>query len=126
MSEQPLLSYFQLIFSFLFPKITKLLSLIPKISVILALEHISFLLVFYFVRFKLYTRFDVCSYFFAKNLALGENFFLSPTLNIIQPLFLSPTLNIIQPLNIISWVQIPFPTHLYPQASFPLNKDITY
>ena len=30
--------------SFLFPKITKLLSLIPKISVILALEHISFLL----------------------------------------------------------------------------------
>ena len=48
-----------------------------------SLEHISFLLVFYFVRFKLYTRFDVCSYFFAKNLALGENF-LSPTLNIIQ------------------------------------------
>ena len=61
--------------SFLFPKITKLLSLIPKISVILALEHISFLLVFYFLRFKLYTIFDVCSYFFAKNLALGENFF---------------------------------------------------
>ena len=26
----------------------------------------------------------MCSYFFAKNLALGENF-LSPTLNIIQP-----------------------------------------
>lgn len=42
------------------------LSLIPKISVLLALEHISFLLVFYFVRFKLYTRFDMCSYFFAK------------------------------------------------------------
>ena len=87
MSEQPLLSYFQLIFSFLFPKITKLLSLIPKISVILALEHISFLLFIYFSRFKLYTRFDVCSYFFAKNLALGEIFFLSPTLNIIQPFF---------------------------------------
>ena len=64
-----------LIFSFSLPKITKFLSLIPKISVILALEHVSFLLVFYFVRFKLYTRFDVCSYFFAKNLALGENFF---------------------------------------------------
>ena len=49
-----------------------------------------FNLAHYFVRFKLYTRFDVCSYFFAKNLALGENF-LSPTLNNIQPLFLKIT-----------------------------------
>ena len=64
-----------LIFSFSLPKITKLLSLIPKISLILALEYLSFLLVFYFVRFKLYMRFDVCSYFSAKNLALRENFF---------------------------------------------------
>ena len=52
-----------------------------------------FNLAHYFVRFKLYTRFDVCSYFFAKNLALGENFFLSPTLNIIQPFLCNPIIN---------------------------------
>ena len=42
-------------------------------------------------------RFDVCSYFFAKNLALGENF-LSPTLNIIQP--------IIQPISIHAFILV--------------------
>ena len=34
-----------------------------------------FNLAHYFMRFKLYMRFDVCSSFSAKNLALRENFF---------------------------------------------------
>ena len=46
-------------------------------------------------------RFDVCSYFFAKNLALGENF-LSPTLNIIQPLFINSSNSLYYGLNALS------------------------
>ena len=76
MSEQPLLSYFQLIFSFSLPKITKFLSLIPKISVILALEHISFLL-FLFCRDLNYTRDLMCVPIFCKKFSVGREFSLT-------------------------------------------------
>ena len=77
-------------------------------------------------------RFDVCSYFFAKNLALGENFFLSPTLNIIQPILYNQKrgllhLSVVVPLSKgeILFENIVYPLIIY-MSIYQLNLTIHY